>query len=67
MEKLTQMATDGLKLILRSPDVGDGWRDVAPPLRKNMPIWLKSAEGLYEFDGKRIRLTPDGLVVARYL
>jgi hypothetical protein len=67
MNKLTQQAKDTIKLIQRSPDIGDGWRAVSPVLRPNMPTWLKSAEELYEFDGERIRLTTEGQTIVRYL
>lgn len=66
-KKLTQQAKDTLRLIARSPDVGEGWRNVNPVLRPNMTTWLKSAEELYEFDGQRIRLTHDGQTVVRYM
>lgn len=65
--KLTQQAKDTLRLIQRSPDVGDGWRNVSPRLRPNMTTWLRSAEELYEFNGERIRLSPEGRTVCRYL
>lgn len=64
--KLPQQAVDLLRLIRRSPDVGQGWRAVSVPLRKNLTTWLRGAEGLYEFDGERVRFTADGEVVMRY-
>lgn len=67
MGKLTQQAKDTLKLIQRSPDIGQGWRTVSELLRPNMTTWLASAEELYEFDGERIRLTRDGDLVMRYI
>lgn len=67
MHKLTQQAKDTIKLIQRSPNVGDGWRNVSEPLRKHITTWLQSAEDLFEFDGERIRLSPEGQTVAKYL
>jgi len=67
MKKITQQAKDTLKLIARSPDIGDGWRSVSSPLRPNMTTWLRSAEDLYEFDGERIRFSDEGLIVMKYL
>ena len=67
MKKITQQAKDTLKLIERSPDIGEGWRAVSVVLRPNMATWLRSAEALYEFDGERIRFTDEGAVVMKYL
>jgi hypothetical protein len=65
---LTQDQKDMLRLINRSTDSGDGWRG---PLREYMweLVESRSHPELMELDyeNKRVRLTPDGLTVLRYL
>jgi hypothetical protein len=56
-----------LRLVIRSPDRGDGWRSVSShcwPL-----VEAFTAEELLEVDaeGGRVRLTEKGMTVAEYL
>jgi len=59
-----------IKLILRSPDSGDGWRQVSQPLW----LWVTTrfeAKELLETEpvgtAGRVRLTPTGATLAHYL
>ena len=67
-ESLTQDQKDIIRLINRSTDSGDGWRG---PLRDFMWEMVKprSHPKFVELDheNKRVRLTPDGQTLLRYL
>ena len=65
--KLEQRVIDFVKLVLRSPDLGDGWRNVAPALRFITKDTVQRQPELFDFDGERIRLTERGAVVSEYL
>jgi uncharacterized protein (DUF736 family) len=59
-----------IKLLLRSPDVGDGWRNVSNILRKTIEAGIASAPELYEtreLGGLQIRLSERGNVLKDYL
>lgn len=59
-----------IKLILRSPDVGDGWRNVSNVLRKTIEAGIADAPELYEtreMAGLQIRLSERGNVLKDYL
>jgi hypothetical protein len=65
--KATELQIDVLKLILRSPDRGNGWRSCAPvlfeKLIKDMPDELVEKDA----DGLRARLTDDGEALAEWM
>jgi hypothetical protein len=66
-KKPTPRDVELLRLILRSPDVGDGWRNVSGVLWEHV---VKNAViDLVEFDyeNKRVRFSPEGVIVMRYL
>jgi hypothetical protein len=56
-----------LRLIERSSNLGEGWRQVSNPLWKH--VVEQSHPDLVELDheNKRVRFSPDGLTVMRYL
>jgi hypothetical protein len=56
-----------LRLIERSADTGDGWRLVSNPLWKH--VLDQSHPDLTEIDheNKRVRFTPEGITVMKYL
>ena len=59
-----------IRLILRSPDVGDGWRNVSQVLRKVITEGIAEFPELYEvreMAGMQIRLSDRGNVVKDYL
>jgi len=68
VSKLSQTEKDYIQLFLRSPDRGDGWCNIAERLWQVLVDQFPHKE-LIEMDAerRRARLTPDGLVVARYL
>lgn len=56
-----------LKLLLRSPDRGDGWRAVSEGVWP-LVTGFKEQELLeLDTDAKRVRLSPSGQTVAEYL
>ena len=66
MSDMTQPQKSILRLILRSDDMGDGWRQVSNMLWPGI-IKLRHPD-LTEIDeeNRRIRLTPDGAAVVKY-
>lgn len=59
-----------IRLILRSPDVGDGWRNVSQVLRKTVLAGISEFPELYEtreLAGLQVRLSERGNVVKDYL
>jgi hypothetical protein len=56
-----------IRLLARSPDCGDGWRTVSEE------CWILIehivCKELFEVDeiGKRVRMSPEGLIVLKYL
>lgn len=72
MSKITDGQRDTLRLIARSPDIGEGWRKVSEMccqlLADSAPH--KPPPELYEFEkyetGGRVRLTDKGEVVVFY-
>lgn len=66
MVKLSQVQKDGINLLIRSKDIGDGWRQCAPKifqvLSNVMPVDLVERDE----DLRRMRLTPEGEAVAKW-
>ena len=59
-----------IRLILRSADVGDGWRNVSTVLRKTIMEGIATAPELYEtreMAGLQVRLSERGNVVKDYI
>ncbi len=59
-----------MRLVLRSPDRGDGWRSVSEMLRKATLEGVARTPELYETreqDGLQIRLSERGNVVKNYI
>jgi len=56
-----------LRLIERSPDIGDGWRQSSTPLWQH--VVDQSPPALVELDHeqKRVRFTPEGIIIMRWL
>lgn len=65
--KLNDKQVQLLKLIARSPDIDRGWRQVSDPIWKAVEAYAH--KDLTEIDParKRIRLTPDGETVLKYI
>lgn len=57
-----------LKLINRSPDIGDGWRQTSQKLWESLVLKLFHID-LMELDHEntRVRLTSDGNTLLRYI
>lgn len=66
-EKLSQPQRDLLRLIVRSPDNGDGWRKVSKLLWPTVTQYTNPALVELDADNMRLRLTTEGQTVARYL
>ena len=68
MAKLTTQETELLRLIARSPDAGDGWRQASPAI---YTLWLRSfgRPELVELDDEnlRIRLSERGSIILEYV
>ena len=66
---MNNQSRDFIRLILRSPDIGEGWRKVSDPLWKLVEAFAHQEllEKQDSAEGKKVRLSPDGIVVARYL
>ena len=64
--KLTENQISMLKLIQRSEDIGDGWRQVSQTLWRH--VEEQSHPALTELDHatRRVRLTAEGQTVMRY-
>ncbi|MGL4640549.1 MAG: hypothetical protein ACRCVX_12580 [Shewanella sp.] len=59
-----------IKLLLRSPDQGDGWRNVSQVLRKTITNGIAAMPELYEtreMAGMQIRLSERGNILKDYL
>lgn len=70
MKKLDDKHKPFIKLILRSPDVGDGWRNVSSVLRKTVLAGIAEFPELYEtreLAGLQVRLSERGNIVKDYL
>lgn len=65
--KLTQIQKDAMKLLLRSKDIGGGWRQCNPEIFKIFVA--KVPEALVERDSElsRLRLTTEGQAVSKWL
>ena len=68
--KIEDAHIDFIRLVLRSPDEGDGWRSVSKMLRNFATKMVEDAPQLYETkeeDGKlSVRLSEEGLVLGKY-
>lgn len=68
--KIANEAKGLMQLIQRSPDIGDGWRNVSEPLAKSVLLWAEKSPELFEIQqeqGLRVRLSERGLVLADYV
>lgn len=67
MNRITDKQKIMLDLIERSPDIGDGWRQVSDALWKH--VVAQAHPELTELDptNKRVRFTAEGETVMRYL
>mgnify|MGYP006060201355 FL=1 len=69
--KLEQQERDFMRLVLRSPDTGDGWRNVAKVLVPVCEKEVAKRPELYEFNPSaapaRIRLTERGNTIVEYV
>lgn len=69
--KLDDQQSAFIKLLLRSPDIGEGWRKVSNILIRATEIQVALNPELFEFEsmpeGSRIRLTERGSVLGEYL
>lgn len=69
--KISDKQIDFMRLILRSPDRGDGWRSVSETLRKFAAGMVEEEPDLYETrdeDGVfMLRLSERGAVLAAYM
>jgi len=65
--KITENQGIMMKLIYRSPDLGNGWRQVSNPLWRH--VLDQSHPDLTEIDHdlRRVRFTPEGDTIMRYL
>lgn len=66
---LSENQTIFLKLVLRSSDAGDGWRNVSRVVWNVIKEQAESLPDLIEIDKDtfRLRLTKEGQIVVRYL
>ena len=70
MGKLDEKHKPFIRLILRSQDVGDGWRNVSNVLRKTVEAGISEFPELYEtreMAGLQVRLSERGNIVKDYL
>jgi hypothetical protein len=67
--RLTDREKGFLSLILRSPDQGDGWRNVSAVVWPLVAEFKRQEliEIQYCGDDRHVRLTPEGNTVAKYL
>lgn len=64
---LTEHQRSVLKYICRQPAMRDGWRQMQDTVFEVMLEYLRPDLTELDHVEKRVRLTPDGLIVARYL
>lgn len=70
MSKLAPAADQLIKLLLRSPDVGDGWRTVSTTLQSLVLQVVEKEPDLFQIEQEpsfRVRLTPQGQTVGKYM
>lgn len=67
MNKLSDNDRSFLQLLMRSPDLGDGWRQSSEVVWPLVAKFSKQELVELDNDNKRVRLTPDGDVLVRYL
>lgn len=67
--KLTQDQLSLIGLIQRSPDVGDGWRQVGPNLWPLVEKTTQDRLDAFKLDGvqRRIKLTDDLITALRFM
>ena len=68
--KLPDQHVNFIRVLLRSPDVDDGWRNVNNVLRKTIEAEIAKYPELYEtreMGGLQVRLSERGKVVADYV
>jgi hypothetical protein len=65
--RLSSKESGTLKLIMRSPDIGDGWRQVSGILWNLVTTDVPAELVEFDHDNKRVRLNGDGNVLARYI
>jgi len=65
--KLSNIQKDAINLLLRSKDIGEGWRQCAPKIYAI--IAAEIPDDLLEMDDKlfRLRLTQEGKAVAKWI
>lgn len=67
MTKLSDEQKSFFALILRSPDIGDGWRQSSDMLWPHIQKWAHPDLTELDEENKRIRFTPEGLLVLQYI
>ena len=67
MKNLSDNDLSFLKLLMRSPDLGDGWRKSSERVWPLVTGFSKQELVELDHDNKRVRLTPDGEVLTRYI
>lgn len=65
--KLTQLQGDTLRLLMRSPDSGDGWRTCAPIMFKTFILPMPESLIEKDIENRRARLTHEGRTVVEWL
>lgn len=67
MKQVTENQENMLKLIQRSPDIGEGWRQVSDGLWGHVVDQAHPELTELNAPAKRVRFTDEGLTVMRYL
>ncbi len=67
MSNLSVDQKDALSLIVRSEDMGDGWRQCAPQIFNLICKVLPGELFESDFQTRRIRLTQEGAAVQKWL
>jgi hypothetical protein len=69
MPKLSNESKNLIRLILRSNDIGDGWRALSIPLNQFFRPLIEANPDLFQYDEviPAVRLTERGGVIAEYL
>ena len=67
MPKLTPQDKNFINLILRSPDIGDGWRNSSNTLWPIVQGMAEDQPELFELGEKTIRLTPVARILMEYI
>jgi len=64
---LTQQQMDTLRLIMRSPDNGDGWRMCSSILFEKVIIPMSNELVEKDVDQKMVRLTDEGKTIFKWM